>query len=38
MAPAAGLAADVALATWDLRPFTASSEFLVAVLSAAPRP
>ena len=38
MAPAAGLAADVALATWDLRPFTTSSEFLVAVLSAVPRP
>ena len=38
MAPAAGLAADVALATWDLRPFTASSEFLVAVLGAVRHP
>ncbi|ACQ80952.1 Methyltransferase type 12 [Beutenbergia cavernae DSM 12333] len=32
---AAGLAIDVRLATWDLRPFTASGDFLVAVLSAA---
>jgi SAM-dependent methyltransferase len=29
----AGLVLDVALATWDLRPFTPSSDFLVAVLS-----
>lgn len=35
---AAGLAVDVALATWDLRPFTASSEFLVAVLGAVRHP
>jgi hypothetical protein len=26
---------DVLLSTWDLRPFTAESTFLVAVLSAA---
>jgi 2-polyprenyl-3-methyl-5-hydroxy-6-metoxy-1,4-benzoquinol methylase len=32
---AAGLVVDVALATWDLRPFTDTSSFLVAVLSAA---
>jgi len=31
----AGLALDVALATWDLRPFTPDAEFLVAVLSRA---
>ena len=31
----AGLALDIALATWDLRPFTPDAEFLVAVLSAA---
>jgi SAM-dependent methyltransferase len=30
--PAAGLRCELALASWDLRPFTASSEFLVAVL------
>ena len=30
--PAAGLAVDLTLSTWDLRPFTTSSEFLVAVL------
>jgi len=29
----AGLAFDLRLATWDLRPFTPSSDFLVAVLS-----
>lgn len=29
----AGLRADVRLGTWDLRPFTADSDFLVAVLS-----
>ncbi|MBM2621800.1 class I SAM-dependent methyltransferase [Actinoplanes sp. LDG1-06] len=29
-----GLTADLLLATWDLRPFTPESEFLVAVLSA----
>lgn len=28
-----GLTVDLALATWDLRPFTPSSDFLVAVLS-----
>jgi hypothetical protein len=28
-----GLVADVLLSTWDLRPFTAESHFLVAVLS-----
>lgn len=32
-AEAAGLHRDLALATWDLRPFTPSSDFLVAVLS-----
>lgn len=31
-ASAAGFAADLLLATWDLRPFTADSDFLVAVL------
>lgn len=31
----AGLVLDVALATWDLRPFTPDAEFLVAVLSRA---
>ncbi len=31
----AGLALDVALATWDLRPLTPESDFLVAVLSRA---
>lgn len=30
---AAGLAVEVRLSTWDLRPFTPESEFLVAVLS-----
>ena len=29
----AGLVADLRLATWNLRPFTAESDFLVAVLS-----
>jgi SAM-dependent methyltransferase len=28
-----GLVADLSLASWDLRPFTADSDFLVAVLS-----
>ena len=28
-----GLVADVQLSSWDLRPFTPESEFLVAVLS-----
>ncbi|AOW93337.1 SAM-dependent methyltransferase [Rhodococcus sp. WMMA185] len=32
-ATAGGLAVDVLLSTWDLRPFTDDSEFLVAVLS-----
>lgn len=32
-AEAAGLKRDLALATWDLRPFRADSDFLVAVLS-----
>ncbi|MFD4367272.1 class I SAM-dependent methyltransferase [Rhodococcus sp. NPDC058521] len=32
-AEAAGLTADVLLSTWDLRPFTEGSDFLVAVLS-----
>ena len=32
---AAGLVVDVALSTWDLRPRTPTSEFLVAILSAA---
>ena len=31
-ARAAGLAPDLLLSTWDLRPFTAQSDFLVAVL------
>ena len=31
-----GLATDVLLSTWDLRPFTPESEFLVAVLTPAP--
>lgn len=30
---AAGLSLDVALSTWDLRPFTPSSDFLVAICS-----
>lgn len=34
-AAAAGLREDVLLETWDLRPFTADSDFLVAVLSRA---
>ena len=34
-AAAAGLTVDVTLSTWDLRPFTATSEFLVAILSTA---
>ncbi len=28
-----GLVAEVLLSTWDLRPFTSESDFLVAVLS-----
>jgi len=32
-AATAGLVLDLALATWDLRPFTPSSDFLVAVFS-----
>lgn len=32
----AGLAVDLRLSTWDLRPFSEGSEFLVAVLSPAP--
>jgi len=32
-ASAAGLAADLRLSTWDLRPFTPSSDFLVAIFS-----
>ncbi|MET1156312.1 methyltransferase domain-containing protein [Arthrobacter sp.] len=32
-ASAAGLASDLRLSTWDLRPFTPSSDFLVAVFS-----
>ena len=32
-AAGAGLAVDVAVSTWDLRPFTPSSDFLVAILS-----
>ena len=32
----AGLVAELRLSTWDLRPFTASSEFLVAVLAPPP--
>ncbi|WP_156689854.1 class I SAM-dependent methyltransferase [Mycobacterium sp. Marseille-P9652] len=35
-ASAAGLARDVLLSTWDLRPFTDESDFLVAILRAAP--
>jgi hypothetical protein len=31
----AGLAVDVRLSTWDLRPFTDESDFLVAVFSRA---
>jgi SAM-dependent methyltransferase len=34
-AGSAGLRVDVALSTWDLRPFDAGSDFLVAVLSRA---
>ncbi len=33
---AAGLGEDVRLATWDLRPFGPSADFLVAILSAIP--
>ena len=33
--PAAGLRVDLALATWGLRPFTPTSDFLVAVLAPA---
>ncbi len=33
----AGLRSDLLLATWDLQPYTADADFLVAVLSAAPR-
>ncbi|MGC0363628.1 SAM-dependent methyltransferase [Rhodococcus sp. 27YEA15] len=36
-AEASGLAPDVLLSTWDLRPFTESSEFLVAVLARSQR-
>lgn len=32
----AGLVPDVLLSTWDLRPFTPESDFLVAILSPAP--
>jgi len=34
----AGLRVDVALATWDLRPWTPDADFLVAILSAADAP
>jgi hypothetical protein len=34
----AGLVADVLLSSWDLRPFTSGSDFLVAVLATAPSP
>lgn len=37
-ATATGFAVDLLLSTWDLRPFTDDSEFLVAVLSRADRP
>lgn len=37
-AAAGGLAVDLLLSTWDLRPFTDDSEFLVAVFSRADRP
>lgn len=33
----AGLVEDLRLSTWDLRPFTEQSDFLVSVLSPAPR-
>ena len=36
-AAAAGLHVDARFATWDLRPFDSSSEFLVAILSAPAR-
>lgn len=36
-AEAAGLAPDLLLSTWDLRPYRDDSDFLVAVLSARPR-
>jgi hypothetical protein len=32
---AAGLRLDLALSTWDLRPFTADSDFLVAICGSA---
>ncbi len=35
---AAGLAAEVRLSSWDLRPFTPASEFLVAILGRASGP
>ncbi|MFE3618474.1 class I SAM-dependent methyltransferase [Streptomyces anulatus] len=35
-AESAGLTVDLLLSTWDLRPFTADSDFLVAVFSLAP--
>lgn len=35
-AESAGLTADLLLSTWDLRPFTEHSDFLVAVFSQAP--
>jgi SAM-dependent methyltransferase len=34
-ATSAGLTSDLLLATWDLRPFTADADFLVAILSIA---
>ncbi|WP_051162362.1 class I SAM-dependent methyltransferase [Nocardia brevicatena] len=37
-ATAGGLTVDLLLSTWDLRPFTDDSEFLVAVFSRADRP
>jgi SAM-dependent methyltransferase len=37
-AEAAGLTADLLLATWDLRPYTPEADFLVAVLSPAEEP
>lgn len=36
-AAAAGLAPDLLLSTWDLRPFTDDSDFLVAILRPTPR-
>jgi hypothetical protein len=35
-AAAAGLATDLLLSTWDVRPFTPDADFLVAVLTATP--